>query len=65
MKKCWSEQNSRSVSGDLPIFWIFCKWSITVPSFAIVGLVQQVLGWERLAPPTPWFVISSEKAHPE
>ena len=46
MKKCWCQQNSRDVSRDSCIFWIFLRWGITVPSFIIVGCV-----WPFYTPP--------------
>ena len=44
MKKCWCQQNSRSVSRDSHNFWIFLRLGITVPSFIIAGYVWQILG---------------------
>ena len=31
VKNCWCQQNSRDVSRDLYIFWIFFRYSIIVP----------------------------------
>ena len=50
VKKCWCQQNSRSVSRDSYIFWIFFRWGITVPSFIIV---TDFRGGSFLPPPHP------------
>ena len=44
VKKCWCQQNSRAVSRDLYVFWIFFTSGIAVSSFIIVGYVWQILG---------------------
>ena len=44
MKKCWCQQNSKGVSRDSYIFWVFFSQGITVPSFMIVGYVWQISG---------------------
>ena len=62
LKKCWCQQNSRGVSLDLYIFWIFFMWGIPVPSFIIVEYAWQVLGWRSLfATPS---MSNHKKAHP-
>ena len=67
VKECWCQQNSRGVSRDSYIFWIFLRQGITVPSFIIVEYVWQILGRGGLftPPPHPSSVISPENAHPE
>ena len=58
LKKCWYQQNSRGVSRDSYIFWIFFGQGITVPSFIIVWYLWQILGREGLfASPHPWAVL--------
>ena len=54
MKKYWCQQNSRGVSHDSYIFWIFFGEGINVPSFIIVGYVRQILGRVAFLPPHPW-----------
>ena len=44
VKKSWFQQNSRCVSRNSYIFWIFFGLGIIVPSFIIVGYVWQILG---------------------
>ena len=44
VKKYWYQLNSRCVSRDSYIFWIFLRQVITVSSFNIVGYVWQILG---------------------
>ena len=39
VRKCWSQPNSRDVSRDLYICWVFLRYGIIVPSFIIVGYV--------------------------
>ena len=54
MKKCWCQQNSRDVSSDLYIFWVFPRYGITAPSFIIVGYMWQILGrGAKKIPPPP------------
>ena len=48
VKKCWCQQNSRGVSLDSYIFWIFFRQGIIVPSFFIVGYMWQILGEKML-----------------
>ena len=64
MKKFWCQQNSRSVSRDLYIFWIFFRQDITGRIFIIVGYAGQILeGGAFLPPPPPDPSVSSpEKA---
>ena len=50
MQKCWCQHNSRSVSRDLYIFWIFFREGITVPSSIMSGYVCQVLGRGAFCP---------------
>ena len=57
VRKCWYQQNSRGVSRDSYIFWIFLGLCITVPRFITVGYVWQILGRGAifpLLPPHPW-----------
>ena len=51
VKKYWCQQNSRGVSRDSYIFWIFFGWGITVPRFIIVGFVWQILVVRRSEQP--------------
>ena len=44
VKKYWYQLNSRGVSRDSYIFWIFFRQVITVSSFNMVGYVWQILG---------------------
>ena len=53
VKKCWCQQNSRGVSRDSSIFWIFFWQGISVPGFIIVGYVWQILGREAFLPLPP------------
>ena len=51
-KKFWWQQNSKFVSRDSYIFWIFFGWGIIVASFIIVGYVWQIFWTETfLLPP--------------
>ena len=51
-KKYWWQQNSKFVSRDSYIFWIFFGWGIIVASFIIVGYVWQIFWTETfLLPP--------------
>ena len=43
VKECWCQQNSRNVSRDLYIFFIFLREGITVQSFIIAGYVWWIL----------------------
>ena len=52
-KKCWCSENSRDVSHDLHIFWIFHRYGITVSSFIIVGYAWQVSGRGTFPPSRP------------
>ena len=52
VKKCWRQQNSKCVSRDSNIFWIFFGEGITVPSLIIVGYVWQILGRGAFLPPS-------------
>ena len=55
VKKCWCQQNSRDVSHDSYIFWIFFRYGITVPSFTIAGYAWQILEKGGLfGTPHPW-----------
>ena len=54
VKKCWCQQNLGGVSRDWYIFWIFFRYSVTVPSFIIAGHVWQILGRRAFLPPHPW-----------
>ena len=54
LKKCWCQQNSRSVSRDSHNFWIFLRLGITVPSFIILGYVWQILGRGTFLPIQPY-----------
>ena len=53
VKKRWCQQNSRGVSRDSYIFWIYFMEGITVPSFIIAGYVLQILGRGSLFAPLP------------
>ena len=46
VKKCWCQQNSRDVSSDLYIFWIFLRYGICVADFREGG--------QKAPPPHPW-----------
>ena len=48
-----SQQNSRGVSRDSYIFWIFFRWGITVPSFIIAGVTDFRQGGGLFAPLPP------------
>ena len=63
VKNCWYQRNSRGVSRDSYILWIFFRYSISVPSFIIVGYVWQIL--RRGALFGPLSVSSPKKTHPE
>ena len=55
-QKCWCQQNSRGVSSEWYIFWIFFMSGITLSSFIIVGYVWYFRkgGGAFLPPPHPW-----------
>ena len=48
MKNYWCQQNSKGVSRDSYIFWVFFRLGIAVTSFIIVGYVWQILWREAL-----------------
>ena len=61
-KKCWCQQNSRSVSRDSFIFWVVLRKGITVPSFMIAGYVWQILGRGVFSPhPPPLYLWAAPK----
>ena len=60
VKKCWCQQNSRDVSRDLYIFWIFLRSGITLPSVIIVGYVWEILERRGSKKPPPPHIIREQ-----